>query len=127
MIDINKNNGNHLINTLMTDFKEISDCPITTTLGYIGGRWKTIILYIINDRTLRFGEISARIPAISRKVLTSQLKELVNDGILNRKKYNETPPRVEYSITEFGKSLQSVLAEMEKWGFEVKKASTKNK
>ncbi len=107
----------------MTDFKEISDCPITTTLKYIGGRWKTIILYILGNRTLRFGEISARIPAISRKVLTSQLKELVTDGILDRKKYNETPPRVEYSITEFGKSLQSVLIEMEKWGFEIKKGS----
>ena len=111
----------------MTDFKEISDCPITTTLGYIGGRWKTIILYILGERTLRFGEISARIPAISRKVLTSQLKELVSDGILYRKKYNETPPRVEYSITEFGKSLQNVLSEMEKWGFELKKTSIKNK
>jgi len=107
----------------MNDFKEISDCPITTTLSYIGGRWKTIILYILGDRTLRFGEISARIPAISRKVLTSQLKELVNDGILERKKYNETPPRVEYTITEFGKSLQNVLTEMEKWGVGINKHS----
>ncbi len=111
----------------MTDFKEISDCPITTTLQFIGGRWKTIILYILGDRTLRFGEISARVPAISRKVLTEQLKQLVEDGILTRKKYNETPPRVEYAITEFGKSLQNVLAEMEKWGFEMKKASLENK
>ena len=111
----------------MTDFKEISDCPITTTLGYIGGRWKTIILYILGDRTLRFGEISARIPAISRKVLTEQLKQLVSDGILNREKFNETPPRVEYTVTEFGKSLKSVLAEMEKWGVEINKTSLGNK
>ncbi len=109
----------------MTDFKEITDCPITITLEYIGGRWKTIILYVLGDRTLRFGEISARIPAISRKVLSSQLKELVNDGILKRIKYNETPPRVEYSITEFGRSLQNVLSEMEKWGFKAKEASLK--
>lgn len=107
----------------MTDFKKVSDCPITITLGYIGGRWKTIILYILGDRTLRFGEISARIPAISRKVLTQQLKELVNDGLLTRRKYNETPPRVEYSITEFGKSLTDVLAQMEKWGMELEKKS----
>lgn len=107
----------------MTDFKKVSDCPITITLGYIGGRWKTIILYILGDRTLRFGEISARIPAISRKVLTQQLKELVNDGLLSRKKYNETPPRVEYSITEFGKSLTDVLSQMEKWGMELEKKS----
>jgi DNA-binding HxlR family transcriptional regulator len=107
----------------VTDFKKVSDCPITITLGYIGGRWKTIILYILGDRTLRFGEISARIPAISRKVLTQQLKELVNDGLLTRRKYNETPPRVEYSITEFGKSLTDVLAQMEKWGMELEKKS----
>ena len=73
----------------MTDFKDISDCPITRTLEFIGGRWKTIILYILADRTLRFGEISARIPAISRKVLTEQLKELVKDGILHREKFNQ--------------------------------------
>ena len=105
----------------MTDFKEINDCPITKTLGFIGGRWKTVILYILDDRILRFGEISARIPAISRKVLTEQLKQLVSDGILNRKKYNETPPRVEYTVTDFGKSLKNVLAEMEKWRQEVNK------
>ncbi len=110
----------------MTDFKKISDCPITITLGYIGGRWKTVILYILDDRTLRFGEISVRIPAISRKVLTEQLKELVRDGVLSRKKFNETPPRVEYSVTEFGKSLKNVLKEMEKWGAEVDKFSLKN-
>ncbi len=109
----------------MTDFKEISDCPITTTLGYIGGRWKTVILYIIDNRTLRFGEISVRIPAISRKVLTEQLKELVKDGVLSREKFNETPPRVEYSVTEFGKSLKSVLTEMENWGAEINKSSLK--
>ena len=111
----------------MTDFKEISDWPITKTLEFIGGRWKTVILYILDDRTLRFGEISARIPAISRKVLTEQLKELVKDGILSRVKYNETPPKVEYSVTEFGKSLKNVLAEMEKWGFEHEKHSLKEK
>ncbi len=110
----------------MTDFKEISDCPITVTLEYIGGRWKTIILFVLNDRTLRFGQISVRIPAISRKVLSQQLKELVDDGLINRKKYNETPPRVEYSITEFGKSLKDVLTQMEKWGLELEKHSKDN-
>jgi DNA-binding HxlR family transcriptional regulator len=110
----------------MTDFKEINDCPITITLGYIGGRWKTVILYILDNRTLRFGEISARIPAISRKVLTEQLKELVKDGLLSREKFNETPPRVEYAVTEFGKSLKHVLTQMEKWGTEVENFGLKN-
>lgn len=109
----------------MANFKEISDCPITITLGYIGGRWKTVILYILDNRTLRFGEISARIPAISRKVLTEQLKELVRDGLLSRKKFNETPPRVEYTVTEFGESLKEVLTQMEKWGTEAVKPSLK--
>jgi DNA-binding HxlR family transcriptional regulator len=106
----------------MTDFKKISDCPITITLEYIGGRWKTVILYILEDRTLRFGEISARIPAISRKVLTEQLKELTHDGLISREKFNETPPRVEYTVTEFGKSLKHVLEQMEKWGSETEKS-----
>lgn len=110
----------------MTDFKEINDCPITKTLGFIGGRWKTVILYVLGDRTLRFGEISARIPAISRKVLTEQLKELVKDGLLSREKFNETPPRVQYSITEFGKSLKDVLTQMEKWGTEIEKSDFRN-
>ncbi|MBC7525474.1 MAG: helix-turn-helix transcriptional regulator [Flavobacterium sp.] len=109
----------------MTDFKEVSDCPITTTLAYIGGKWKTIILYILDNRTLRFGEISARIPAVSRKVLTEQLKELERDGLISRKQFNETPPRVEYCITEFGKSLKDVLAQMELWGMELKNHQTK--
>jgi len=102
----------------MTDFKEISDCPITLTLAFIGGRWKTVILYILADRTLRFGEISARIPAVSRKVLTEQLKELERDGLVIRKKFGEIPPRVEYSVTDFGKSLDSVLRQMEKWSMD---------
>jgi len=100
----------------MNDFKQKTDCPITVTLEFIGGRWKTVILYIISDKTYRFGEIAARIPAISRKVLTQELKELVEDGLLNRVQYNEIPPRVEYSVTEFGKSLHDVLKQMEEWG-----------
>lgn len=109
----------------MIDFKEISDCPITITLEYIGGRWKTVILYILDKKTLRFGEISARIPAISRKVLTEQLKELERDGLISREQFNEIPPKVEYCVTEFGKSLKNVLAQMEQWGTEIGKSSFK--
>ncbi len=91
----------------------------------MGGRWKTVILYILANKTLRFGEISVRIPAVSRKVLTEQLKELENDGLISRVKFNETPPRVEYTVTEFGKSLNKVLRKMEEWGTEIGKASIK--
>ena len=93
-------------------------CPVTGMLQIIGGKWKPVILYCLKSDKRRFGEISARIPNISRKVLTEQLKELEVDGLLTRKQYNEIPPRVEYELTELGKSLDPVLNEMEKWGME---------
>jgi len=93
-------------------------CPVTGMLQLIGGKWKPIILYCLKSDKRRFGEISARIPALSRKVLTEQLKELEEDGLITRKQFNEIPPRVEYELTELGKSLAPVLNEMEKWGME---------
>lgn len=102
----------------MASFNEDVACPITATLEYIGGRWKTIILYYLSSGKKRFGEIAVRIPTISRKVLTQQLKELERDGLVVRKQYKETPPRVEYSLTDLGKSLSSVFKEMATWGKE---------
>lgn len=102
----------------MEDFKENYECPVTATLSVIGGRWKTIILYYLSFGTRRFGELAVRIPTISRKVLTEQLKELERDGLVFRKQYKEIPPRVEYSLTELGKSLSRVFKEMEMWGRE---------
>jgi DNA-binding HxlR family transcriptional regulator len=93
-------------------------CPVTATIALIGGRWKTIILYVLSDHTRRFGEIAARMPSISRKVLTEQLKELEADGLISRKQFKELPPRVEYSLTDLGKSLSPVLNEMAAWGKE---------
>lgn len=90
-------------------------CPVTATLGLIGGKWKPVILYYLESGTRRFGEISARIPAISRKVLTEQLKELERDGFILRKQYKEIPPRVEYSLTDLGKSLSPIFDEMAAW------------
>ena len=102
----------------MASFNDDVACPITATLEYIGGRWKTIILYYLSFGKRRFGEIAARIPTISRKVLSQQLKELERDGLIIRKEYKEIPPRVEYSLTELGKSLSSVFNEMAIWGKE---------
>ena len=90
--------------------------PVIATLELIGGRWKGIILYQLTFGTRCFGEISVRIPNISRKVLTEQLKELEKDGLISRKKYNEVPLRVEYSLTELGESLSPVFDEMADWG-----------
>lgn len=100
----------------MASFNNDVQCPIAATMGYIGGRWKTIILYFLSSGTKRFGEIGARIPTISRKVLTQQLKELERDGLIVRKEYKEIPPRVEYALTDLGKSLSSVFKEMANWG-----------
>jgi DNA-binding HxlR family transcriptional regulator len=94
--------------------KEVA-CPVSATLEYIGGRWKTIILYYLSSGKKRFGEIAVRMP-ISRKVLTQQLKELERDGLVTRKQYKEIPPRVEYSLTELGVTLQPVFKELSSWG-----------
>jgi len=93
-------------------------CPVTGLLQLIGGKWKPVILYCLRHETRRFGEISARIPGLSRKVLTEQLKELETDGLIKRTQYKEIPPRVEYELTALGKSLGPVLQEMEKWGMD---------
>lgn len=102
----------------MADSHENVDCPITAMLELIGGKWKPIILYNLTSGTRRFGQIDVRIPGISRKVLTEQLRELEEDGLISRKQYNEIPPRVEYSLTELGKSLSPVFKEMAIWGKE---------
>lgn len=102
----------------MANFNEEVACPITATLRFIGGRWKCIILFFLSAGTRRFGEIAARIPTVSRKVLTQQLKELEADGLIARHQYNESPPRVDYSLTELGKSLSPVFTAMSEWGKE---------
>lgn len=102
----------------MARHKEKTQCPVTATLQLIGGRWKTIILYCLTSGTKRFGEIAVRIPDISRKVLTEQLKELEADGLIGRVQFREIPPRVEYSLTDLGKSLSGVIHELELWGKE---------
>ena len=94
------------------------NCPVTASIELIGGKWKTIILYSLLSGTRRFGEIAVRIPDISRKVLTEQLKELESDGLILREQYKEIPPRVEYSLTDLGKSLSLVFRELEIWGTE---------
>ncbi|GAB3225265.1 winged helix-turn-helix transcriptional regulator [Spirosoma arcticum] len=82
----------------------------------VGGKWKPFILTHLKDHTLRFGELMRLMPAVSQKVLTQQLKELADDGIVKRKVYAEVPPRVEYSLTPYGQTLRPVLEAMSAWG-----------
>ena len=90
---------------------------VEVTVDVIGGKWKPIILYNLKKRgTLRTSELKKLIPNISQKMLTQQLRELEKDGIINRKVYNQVPPKVEYSLTEYGCSLNELLDNLCKWG-----------
>ncbi len=91
-------------------------CPVEATLELIGGKWKGIILYHLLEKTYRFGELKKTMPGITQRMLTKQLRELESDGIINRKVYAEVPPKVEYSLTEIGESLRSVVMMMRDWG-----------
>lgn len=95
-----------------------ANCPAIETIALIGGRWKVTILHVLSKRARRFGEINVRIPAISRKVLTEQLRELEADGLISRKQYKELPPRVEYALTAYGESLCPLLAYISTWNKE---------
>ncbi|MGO4820656.1 MULTISPECIES: winged helix-turn-helix transcriptional regulator [unclassified Flavobacterium] len=92
-----------------------SHCPLTRAISKIGNKWKPIIINVIQDRTVRFGQLDAIIPLITRKVLTEQLKELEEDGILTRTAYKEIPPRVEYSLTKQGLELVPILKTISDW------------
>lgn len=95
---------------------EISECPVTYTMGKIGGKWKPIILHLISKGANRFGILQRGITGISKQMLTKQLRELEADGFLHRQIFAEIPPRVEYSLTESGLSLMPVIGSMKAWG-----------
>jgi DNA-binding HxlR family transcriptional regulator len=85
-------------------------------MSVIGGKWKPIILNCIGDRTIRFGKLNQIIPSISNKVLAGELKELEQYGLVHRIEFTEMPPRVEYSLTNAGKTLLPILHELANWG-----------
>lgn len=90
--------------------------PLKITLNLIGGKWKAVILWILKDAILRFSELKRNIPNITQKMLTKQLRELESDGLIWRNIYPQVPPKVEYSLTDRGKSLLPILRAMHKWG-----------
>ncbi len=92
-----------------------AECPAIATIALLGGRWKVIILHVLSKNARRFGEINVRVPSISRKVLTEQLRELEADGLISRKQFGEFPLRVEYALTKYGESLCPLLAYIAAW------------
>lgn len=94
-------------------------CAMDVTMKYIGGKWKTVVLWYLKNKTYRFGELKKQIPDITEKMLSIQLKALEEDGLVHRQSYDEVPLRVEYSLTEFGRTLIPVLNAIAKWGREL--------
>lgn len=99
---------------------DLPACPVETTLMIIGDKWKVLILRDLMNGTMRFGELKKSIGTVSQKVLTAQLRDMEEKGLLTRKVYAEVPPRVEYTLTETGYSLKPVLDAMWAWGAEYK-------
>ena len=96
--------------------KQLPACPVETTLMLIGDKWKVLILRDLMPGTRRFGELKKSIGSVSQKVLTAQLRDMEANGLVHREVYAEVPPRVEYSLTELGRSLKPILDAMSAWG-----------
>ena len=92
------------------------NCPVDATISKIGGKYKAVILYHLKSEILRYNQIKRKIPRITDKMLAQHLRELENDGLINRKVYAVIPPKTEYSLTELGESLIPVLDAMCSWG-----------
>lgn len=105
--------------------KELPACPVETTLSLIGDKWKVLILRDLLPGTKRFGELKKSIGSVTQKVLTAQLRDMEEKGLINRKVYAEVPPRVEYSLTELGMSLKPILDAMSAWGTVYKETNGK--
>ncbi len=91
-------------------------CPVEGTLTVIGGKWKGVVLYHLLDGTKRFNELGRKMPGVTQRMLTRQLRELEQDGLVNRKVYAEVPPRVEYSLTAKGETLRAIILALKDWG-----------
>lgn len=92
------------------------DCPVKLTAEIIGGKWKPLILFYLEDKTRRFSELQRLIPGSTKKMLTKHLRELEHDEVIHRKVFAQVPPRVQYSLTRHGQSLRPILKLMSAWG-----------
>ena len=96
--------------------EELIVCPLEDVIAVFGGKWKSSILWHLEEGPRRFNELKRLFPAISQRMLTKQLRSLVRDGLVHREHYPEIPPRVVYSLTELGKSLEPIFIAMGQWG-----------
>ena len=111
----------HNESTSQSTAPNLPACPVETTLTLISNKWKVLILRDLLTGTKRFGELRKSIGTVSQKVLTSQLRQMEESGLLTRKVYAEVPPRVEYTLTELGYSLRPIMDAMWTWGENYKK------
>lgn len=99
------------------NYDEPYGCSVEATLAVIGGRWKPVILFhLLENGTLRFNEMRRMTRGVTQRMLTTQLRELEQDGIIRREVFPVVPPKVEYSLTDYGKTLEPLLLEMREWG-----------
>ena len=97
---------------------KVYHCTVEASLDVIGGKWKPLILWALGDKVLRFSELQKELPGVNAKMLTKQLRELEEDGVIQRTVYPEVPPRVEYAMTDFGRTLIPILQALCTWGAE---------
>lgn len=93
-------------------------CPVEAALEIIGGKWKGVILYHLLSETIRFNQLRRLMPEVTQRMLTRQLRELEANNLISRKVYPEVPPKVEYSITEYGKTLAPIIYALQAWGLQ---------
>jgi len=93
-------------------------CPVEVSMDLIAGKWKILIMWHLKNKTRRFGELQKKIPNVTQKMLTQQLRELERDGLIHREVYPVVPPKVEYSLTPFGQTFKDILDMMLVWGYE---------
>jgi DNA-binding HxlR family transcriptional regulator len=105
--------------------KDLPACPVATTVGLIGNKWKLLILREVLGGAKRFGELHKSLEGISQKVLTDNLRAMEADGLLTRTVFPEVPPRVEYVLSELGETMRPIIKQMEAWGLGYKEMLTK--
>lgn len=101
---------------MVAQIKKYGACPVSTTLKVFGGKWKPLLLYFVSVDVNRFGQLQRMMPGCSKRIMTKQLRELEDDGLVHREVFAEVPPRVIYTLTDKGESLRPVFKALSEWG-----------